>query len=147
MIRRPPRSTRTDTLFPYTTLFRSPSAGKIAVDRFMIMPYPRLLVARDLQDAGAAGLHPVLDELEIVAVLMQDRADISQFGDVAHRLTESEFADRTGCGMLACVAPDERCFPGDGNWRLAGQETDAGRVGGRRRHNERKGGGSGNRRS
>src|SRR3546814_4331544 len=28
MIRRPPRSTRTDTLFPYTTLFRS-SAGEI----------------------------------------------------------------------------------------------------------------------
>src|SRR3546814_9547802 len=27
MIRRPPRSTRTDTLFPYTTLFRSDSAG------------------------------------------------------------------------------------------------------------------------
>src|SRR3546814_10184345 len=25
MIRRPPRSTRTDTLFPYTTLFRSPT--------------------------------------------------------------------------------------------------------------------------
>src|SRR3546814_10733512 len=36
MIRRPPRSTRTDTLFPYTTLFRSlaPGApfGRIAVD-------------------------------------------------------------------------------------------------------------------
>src|SRR3546814_20716592 len=27
MIRRPPRSTRTDTLFPYTTLFRSFNAG------------------------------------------------------------------------------------------------------------------------
>src|SRR3546814_14842708 len=27
MIRRPPRSTRTDTLFPYTTLFRSAVAG------------------------------------------------------------------------------------------------------------------------
>src|SRR3546814_9619541 len=27
MIRRPPRSTRTDTLFPYTTLFRSPASG------------------------------------------------------------------------------------------------------------------------
>src|SRR3546814_9416477 len=26
MIRRPPRSTRTDTLFPYTTLFRSTNA-------------------------------------------------------------------------------------------------------------------------
>src|SRR3546814_5712722 len=32
MIRRPPRSTRTDTLFPYTTLFRSPRhlAAKVA---------------------------------------------------------------------------------------------------------------------
>src|SRR3546814_14296315 len=28
MIRRPPRSTRTDTLFPYTTLFRSPLLGQ-----------------------------------------------------------------------------------------------------------------------
>src|SRR3546814_1812368 len=27
MIRRPPRSTRTDTLFPYTTLFRSAPVG------------------------------------------------------------------------------------------------------------------------
>src|SRR3546814_13229629 len=27
MIRRPPRSTRTDTLFPYTTLFRSLTGG------------------------------------------------------------------------------------------------------------------------
>src|SRR3546814_16071090 len=27
MIRRPPRSTRTDTLFPYTTLFRAIDAG------------------------------------------------------------------------------------------------------------------------
>src|SRR3546814_12185806 len=27
MIRRRPRSTRTDTLFPYPTLFRSPAAG------------------------------------------------------------------------------------------------------------------------
>src|SRR3546814_11001450 len=27
MLRRPPRSTRTDTLFPYTTPFRSPSFG------------------------------------------------------------------------------------------------------------------------
>src|SRR3546814_10315341 len=30
MIRRPPRSTRTDTLFPYTTLFRSYQIGLIS---------------------------------------------------------------------------------------------------------------------
>src|SRR3546814_8968283 len=36
MIRRPPRSTRTDTLFPYTTLFRShpvPRARPYSADR------------------------------------------------------------------------------------------------------------------
>src|SRR3546814_1167663 len=38
MIRRPPRSTRTDTLFPYTTLFRS--AG--------YHPGPHRGIARDL---------------------------------------------------------------------------------------------------
>src|SRR3546814_9724789 len=32
MIRRPPRSTRTDTLFPYTTLFRSPVSRAAAPD-------------------------------------------------------------------------------------------------------------------
>src|SRR3546814_9904478 len=33
MIRRPPRSTRTDTLFPYTTLFRSASIARPATSR------------------------------------------------------------------------------------------------------------------
>src|SRR3546814_10452750 len=32
MIRRPPRSTRTDTLFPYTTLFRSITGGSERID-------------------------------------------------------------------------------------------------------------------
>src|SRR3546814_16603339 len=34
MIRRPPRSTRTDTLFPYTTLFRSDAYGSPEVREF-----------------------------------------------------------------------------------------------------------------
>src|SRR3546814_18044838 len=34
MIRRPPRSTRTDTLFPYTTLFRSP--GLLTVQHVLV---------------------------------------------------------------------------------------------------------------
>src|SRR3546814_8949619 len=36
MIRRPPRSTRTDTLFPYTTLFRSASPGDVANTSYLI---------------------------------------------------------------------------------------------------------------
>src|SRR3546814_17636609 len=35
MIRRPPRSTRTDTLFPYTTLFRAVGARR-AADRRLV---------------------------------------------------------------------------------------------------------------
>src|SRR3546814_8163540 len=38
MIRRPPRSTRTDTLFPYTTLFRSELVGKKHNESFYIVP-------------------------------------------------------------------------------------------------------------
>src|SRR3546814_12209712 len=39
MIRRPPRSTRTDTLFPYTTLFRSVEGGadqRMQLDRLAL---------------------------------------------------------------------------------------------------------------
>src|SRR3546814_12581134 len=41
MIRRPPRSTRTDTLFPYTTLFRSPQ-GRTRYAGTDDTPRPRL---------------------------------------------------------------------------------------------------------
>src|SRR3546814_4742971 len=44
MIRRPPRSTRTDTLFPYTTLFRSETQEKRGMD------------------TGLRALHPVSGE-------------------------------------------------------------------------------------
>src|SRR3546814_5858240 len=42
MIRRPPRSTRTDTLFPYTTLFRS-TGGEIELE-----PMSKFPIVRDL---------------------------------------------------------------------------------------------------
>src|SRR3546814_579765 len=44
MIRLPPRSTRTDTLFPYTTLFRSwIDLGKLESDRRLLARYNRRL--------------------------------------------------------------------------------------------------------
>src|SRR3546814_9244137 len=45
MIRRPPRSTRTDTLFPYTTLFRSRRAETFAVEGTQRRRLPELDVA------------------------------------------------------------------------------------------------------
>src|SRR3546814_11688909 len=39
MIRRPPRSTRTDTLFPYTTLFRSTRDLGIEPEKISVIPH------------------------------------------------------------------------------------------------------------
>src|SRR3546814_6943228 len=47
MILRPPRSTRTDTLFPYTTLFRSRHSGFAA--RTASAPLPELPLADGFQ--------------------------------------------------------------------------------------------------
>src|SRR3546814_2117540 len=46
MIRRPPRSTRTDTLFPYTTLFRSSARDLRARLRLPDVPRQRALRGR-----------------------------------------------------------------------------------------------------
>src|SRR3546814_5015269 len=48
MIRRPPRSTRTDTLFPYTTLFRSPSAADAGADAMTANMMPATSAAPSL---------------------------------------------------------------------------------------------------
>src|SRR3546814_4884126 len=45
LIRRPPRSTRTDTLVPYTTLFRSNVLRPILVGRETKMPDPLILIS------------------------------------------------------------------------------------------------------
>src|SRR3546814_14494415 len=48
MIRRPPRSTRTDTLFPYTTLFRSDRRrGTLSRERLYQLLQPRLRILED----------------------------------------------------------------------------------------------------
>src|SRR3546814_11315770 len=61
MIRRPPRATRTDTLFPYTTLFRS--------DLLDHIPEPRLRVERYLFEGltGAVGDERGVDHADAIA--------------------------------------------------------------------------------
>src|SRR3546814_10430607 len=46
MLRRPPRSTRTDTLFPYTTLFRSPSRQPRLTINLRLYPIPESALAQ-----------------------------------------------------------------------------------------------------
>src|SRR3546814_13506420 len=53
MIRRPPRSTRTDTLFPYTTLFRSDVLGDIPAGLFHFTGAPQWLHGDRKLNGGA----------------------------------------------------------------------------------------------
>src|SRR3546814_968441 len=49
MIRRPPRSTRTDTLFPYTTLFRSCRVAQHSLGALILTVSPLALGAAQAQ--------------------------------------------------------------------------------------------------
>src|SRR3546814_16633440 len=70
MIRRPPRSTRTDTLFPYTTLFRSQPWFEIA-------DFARITITGedDLLFAVEQGIEGV-EELLLRAVLAREKLDV-----------------------------------------------------------------------
>src|SRR3546814_14147513 len=69
MIRRPPRSTRTDTLFPYTTLFRSAGAQRL------IVTLARLRAERDTLLAAAAQIGVRLANTEDVDDIFAEIAD------------------------------------------------------------------------
>src|SRR3546814_19367469 len=79
MIRPPPRSKRTDTLFPYTTLFRSHS---IAVCALMIALAKKLkLDDAQIRDAGMAGLLHDIGKMAIPQEIL----------DKPGKLTDMEF--------------------------------------------------------
>src|SRR3546814_12612033 len=62
MIRRPPRSTRTDTLFPYTTLFRSRAAnGAEPIEHFVpgAAPLVRQHIAAAIQEQSGGHMPQV----------------------------------------------------------------------------------------
>src|SRR3546814_8866491 len=114
MIRRPPRSTRTDTLFPYTTLFRSASASSRA-QRGIRPPRARRRVTAC---TGAAAYNPscptvstamrsILPVIACLALLSAgcERASLTAGGVTAEAAgNEAADADRAGVagtrGML-----------------------------------------------
>src|SRR3546814_11916627 len=89
MIRRPPKSTRTDTLFPYTTLFRSgigATARRSAVGRHSVV-VERLCVALPL--AGQPDPAVIADPPH------------GRFGDQNHSLGEHAGAQTRSVPALA----------------------------------------------
>src|SRR3546814_20470848 len=83
MIRRPPRSTRTDTLFPYTTLFRSRqfrryyanADGTLLPDAvvgeqgFVLVHPAREIVGKSVEKIQHRAFTPRVDALEILALV------------------------------------------------------------------------------
>src|SRR3546814_3440053 len=86
MIRRPPRSTRTDTLFPYTTLFRSPRPRRSIV----CAPGPPLVTKFD-EMAAVIWVEPAaIGELCSVEAM----SNLPSFAAIAGLMTE------IGSGLL-----------------------------------------------
>src|SRR3546814_10822508 len=92
MLRRPPRSTRTDTLFPYTTLFRSIGRGDddlvARIDRRDERVEQRVLAA----DVDADLVEPVVEAV-VAAELAADRF-LERDGAVDQRIFGLAGADR-----------------------------------------------------
>src|SRR3546814_10359940 len=72
MIRRPPRSTRTDTLFPYTTLFRSPY-GADELERYANLVNEHF-AGRDLVNLRQALMQEAADAQAHVNLLLCEAA-------------------------------------------------------------------------
>src|SRR3546814_19766095 len=106
MIRRPPRSTRTYTLFPYTTLFRSELLVRLEVDPLGAAPIEEIVdvgtapgprdfrVDRTEVEAERARLVLVDLDLQLRCVLQADRAALCNAlfasGDAQPRVTRGE---------------------------------------------------------
>src|SRR3546814_12736377 len=99
MIRRPPRSTRTDTLFPYTTLFRSVHIGQ-----------EDAAYAEARRRVGADAIVGVTchDSRHLAMVAAEDGADYVAFGAFYPTTTKA--------------SPKSRAEPGRSEERRVGKE-------------------------
>src|SRR3546814_6326602 len=106
MLRRPPRSTRTDTLFPYTTLFRSLRVGeggaqlrganrrdlrdfKVVQQAGQVQRFAQLRVRLTLVADAHAAFEQLVDHL-LVARLVEEMAERARHlaADVRHALEQ-----------------------------------------------------------
>src|SRR3546814_17791454 len=122
MIRRPPRSTRTDTLFPYTTLFRSHRDQRLGdfaeqadavFDRAAIVVVAQIAaIAQELVDQIAVGpvqLHAVeagaLPILGGLCIIGADHRDLAALGRDGGLLFPADARRVTLAGRRRRAAP------------------------------------------
>src|SRR3546814_939030 len=121
MIRRPPRSTRTDTLFPYTTLFRSTAPVRRTANVTVVESTRDLIAVRDAQLTAESG-EPIEIDLDDYVTSNPSESDGEPVtvvkgpavvaGDATVELnervvTETPGKDCTGTVWPTYVLPDE----------------------------------------
>src|SRR3546814_7972140 len=90
MIRRPPRSTRTDTLFPYTTLFRSADSPHPTLITMSITVTVVIPTYNRPQVTGRAVRSVLAQTYAIHEIIIVDDASVPAFDPVANGCTRSE---------------------------------------------------------
>src|SRR3546814_2748914 len=106
MLRRPPRSTRTDTLFPYTTLFRS--AREIKIDKSFILMLEsnrsdQAMVRLTIELAHELGFKVVaegVETAEILDLLRSYGCDVAQGWHIGRPMPAADFAALASNGAL-----------------------------------------------
>src|SRR3546814_17862360 len=92
MIRRPPRSTRTDTLFPYTTLFRSHRSAEVAHRIRPVCNRAEIEIASGAATGDAdlgvhGGIGAAVDRIDagVAAAQLQIEGELPRLTDAANR--------------------------------------------------------------
>src|SRR3546814_5989288 len=105
MIRRPPRSTRTDTLFPYTTLFRSQEDADPEADQFRFKKTDKSSFKADYKEwvkaANTLRLRLAIRISNVSPAKAQTEAELA----VAHKYGLLELADGSFQMIPATVNP------------------------------------------
>src|SRR3546814_13705999 len=122
MIRRPPRSTRTDTLFPYTTLFRSP-ASRSSMTSTTICRRANVIISASADPTVRQDywFHAKTPSLRSVAPQFVDRGFRARLGVDAlddHRAIERRtlrpVGDRLARPRSGATPPNGRPLPNEG---------------------------------
>src|SRR3546814_19594352 len=99
MIRRPPRSTRTDTLFPYTTLFRSDRGGKWVKHYDLNLALPLASQTAEAYSAGEQILWRSYEALDCPVLILRGAQS-----DLLTEATAAEMLARNARASLLEVA-------------------------------------------
>src|SRR3546814_14226306 len=99
MIRRPPRSTRTDTLFPYTTLFRSRGVDELRRNPNLLTLFS-YAAFKDVTDAQFPGDLPSRNGLSFVGEARSAGNDLQTW--VHGKLGDDVQIGRASCRERVC---------------------------------------------